>query len=110
FDELAGHPLRTRIPDVVLRVIEFVALTGAVALGVLGAVEVSWWLLAFVAFGAFIVLAYNLELFGGRFHNDAWFAVSWGAFPALTASFAQTGALTLAAVGVALACLLFSVA
>ena len=29
-------------------------------------------------------VAYNLELFGGRFHSDAWFALAWGAFPALT--------------------------
>ena len=34
--------------------------------------------------GAFLVLAYNLELFGGRFHTDFWFAAAWGAFPALT--------------------------
>ena len=30
----------------------------------------------------FLVLAYDLELFGGRFHNDATFALAWGAFPA----------------------------
>ena len=45
----------------------------------------SPWLLAFVASGAFFVLAYNLELFGGRFHSDVWFALTWGAFPLLTA-------------------------
>jgi hypothetical protein len=43
------------------------------------------WLLPLVAFGAFVVVAYNLELFGGRFHSDAWFALTWGAFPTLTA-------------------------
>jgi len=42
-------------------------------------------LLPFVAFGMFIVIAYNLELFGGRFHSDRWFALAWGAFPVLTA-------------------------
>lgn len=110
FDELAGHPLRTRIRDGMLRFIGYAALALGVGIGVLGAVEVSWWLLAFVAFGAFIVVAYNLELFAGRFHTDAWFAVSWGAFPALTAAFAQTGTLTLGAVGVSLACLFLSVA
>jgi hypothetical protein len=46
------------------------------------------WLLAFVAAGAFAVVAYNLELFGGAFHSDLWFAVTWGAFPVLTAYFA----------------------
>jgi hypothetical protein len=110
FDELSGRPLGTRIPDGVLRGIGWIALAGAVALGLAGAAEVSWWLLAFVAFGAFSVVAYNLELLGGRFHTDLWFAVSWGAFPALTGAFAQTGTLTVAAVGIALGCLLLSVA
>ena len=48
----------------------------------------SLWLLVFVAAGGFIVCAYNLELFGGRFHSDLWFAVAWGSFPVLTAYFA----------------------
>jgi hypothetical protein len=107
-DELNGRPLRTRIPDRFLWVIAFVGLAGAVALGVIGAVKVSWWMLAFVAFGAFIVIAYNLEVLGGRFHSDAWFAVSWGAFPALTGYFAQSGSIRWPAVPVALACLLLS--
>jgi hypothetical protein len=110
FDELAGRPLGTRIPDAVLRGIGWGALAGAVALGVAGAATVSWWLLAFVAFGVFAVVAYNLELFGGRFHTDLWFALTWGAFPALTGAFAQTGTLSAAAAGVALGCMLLSVA
>ena len=36
-------------------------------------------------FGAFMVCAYNLELFGGRFHGDWWLAVAWGATPILSA-------------------------
>ena len=108
-DELNGRPLRTRIPDAVLWAMALVALVGAVGLGVAGAIEVSPWLLAFVAFGAFIVLAYNLELFEGRFHGDRWFALSWGAFPALTGAFAQRGSLTIAAILVAGACFFFSV-
>src|SRR5439155_14458164 len=81
-DELAGRPLRTRIPDRVLRVIAAVGLVGAVAIGVVGAVKVSWWLLAFVGVGALGVVAYNLELAGGRLHSDLWFALLWGALPA----------------------------
>ena len=38
----------------------------------------------FILAGAFLVVAYNLELFGGRFHSDFWFAAAWGAFPAFT--------------------------
>jgi hypothetical protein len=104
-DELSGRPLGTRIPRRVLWGLAVSSLAGAIALGVIGALTVSWWLLAFVAFGAFIVLAYNLELFRGRFHSDLWFALSWGAFPALTGTFAQTGTLPWPAALAALACL-----
>src|SRR6266545_4770395 len=86
-DELAGNPLGTAISRRVLWTIAGFSLAAAVTLGIAGAVKVSWWMLAFVAFGSFIVLAYNLELVGGRFHSDAWFAISWGAFPALTGYF-----------------------
>src|SRR2546423_7746504 len=75
FDELAGRPLRTAIPDGVLRALGWAGLVLAAALGVAGAARVSWWLLAFVTAGVFFVLAYNLEAFGGRFHSDLWFAV-----------------------------------
>jgi hypothetical protein len=109
-DELRGRPLRTRIPSGVLWGVAVVALALAMALGVIGAAKVTWWLLAPVGFGAFIVLAYNLELFGGRFHGDWWFAAAWGAFPAITAYLAQTGTLRIEAVLVAGACLFLSVA
>ena len=75
-DELRTRPLATSIPDRALWAIAGTGLGGAVALGMAGAATVSWWLVAFVAFGIFIVLAYNLELFRGRFHSDAWFAVA----------------------------------
>jgi hypothetical protein len=109
-DELAGRPLSTKIPDGVLWGIASVGLLGAVALGILGVVKFSVWLLPFVAFGAFIVLAYNLELAGGLFHSDAWFAVSWGGFPAITGYFAQAGKLRWPILPVALACMLLSAA
>ena len=109
-DEFMGHPLGTRIPDRVLTAIAGVGLVGAVLLGLVGAVEVSFWLLPFIAAGVFLVLAYNLEFMGGRFHTDTWFAVAWGAFPALTGAFAQDGSLSWMAVVVALACLLLAAA
>lgn len=109
-DELNGRPLRTRIPSSVLWTLAIVALAGAVALGVVGAARVSWWLLAFVGFGAFIVLAYNLELWRGRFHSTLWFAVAWGGFPALTGAFAQSGRLGVAGVLVAGGCAVLAAA
>lgn len=109
-DELNGRPLGTRLGDRTLIVVAALSLLGAVAIGVIGALSVSLTLIPFVAAGAFLVIAYNLELFGGRFHSDLWFAAAWGAFPALTAYWAN--ALTLRASGLLAAggCLLLSVA
>ena len=78
--------------------------------GVVGVVQVSAWLVVFIAVGAFLVVAYNLELLGGRFHSDLWFAIAWGGFPALTGAFAQDGRLDAAAVLVAGACVAISAA
>jgi hypothetical protein len=97
-DELNGRPLRTRIPDRVLWAIAVVGLTGAIGLGIHGTVVISPWLWAFIGVGGFLVVAYNLELFGGVFHSDVWFALGWGAFPALTAYFAQTGTIRVEAI------------
>lgn len=85
FDEIAGRPLRTRIPGSVLYALAFVGLAGAMTLGVVGALLVSPLLIAFIVVGAFAVPAYSLEWFQGRFHSDLWFALAWGAFPFLTA-------------------------
>jgi hypothetical protein len=103
-DELRGRPLRTRIPDVVLWAIAALGLLGASALGIDGIRTVSWWFAPLIVAGVFLVLAYNLELFGGAFHSDLWFALAWGAFPAFVGAFAQTGRASVAAVAVALAC------
>jgi len=86
-DELHGRPLQTRIPTATLVGLAAVSLAGAVAIGLGVAIAHNLWLLAFIAFGAFIVCAYNLELFGGAFHNGLWLALAWGAFPILTAYF-----------------------
>jgi hypothetical protein len=109
-DELHGRPLGTRIPDGVLRALAVLGLAGAVGLGVHGAIEVSPWISVFIAAGAFLVVAYNLELWGGAFHSDLWFSLAWGAFPVLTAYFAQTGELTIEAVLAAAACAAISAA
>jgi hypothetical protein len=93
-DELNGRPLATRIPERVLLGLTVVSLAGAVAIGIAGAVAFNLWLLVFVAVGALLVPAYNLELFGGAIHNNLGFALAWGAFPLLTAYFACAGTIT----------------
>ena len=97
-DELRGRPLQTRIPERVLVGLAAVSIAAAVGIGVVGAALVNPWIGAFVAAGAFFVVAYNLELFGGRFHGDAWFALAWGAFPLLTGFFAAAEELDAAAI------------
>jgi hypothetical protein len=93
-DELHDRPLGTRIPDRVLWTMAALALAGAVAIGLAAAVAWSPWLVAFVAFGGFIACAYNLELFGGRFHGDLWLVVGWATTPVLAAYLAAAGNLT----------------
>ena len=90
-DELKSRPLRTRIPDRVLLLLAALSIAGACVIGIHVAIGSTWWLLVFIVFGAAIVVAYNLELFGGLVHTPFWFAFAWGAFPALTAYFASAG-------------------
>lgn len=88
-DELKGRPLSTSIPTWQLVAASVLGLGGAVALGVVGLFLVSPYLSFFIVVGVTIALAYNLELFHARFHSDLVFALGWGAFPLLTAYFAQ---------------------
>jgi hypothetical protein len=109
-DELHGRPLGTHLPDAVLVALAVIGLAGAVALGVDGLVEISPWLGVFVVVGAFLVVAYNLELFRGAFHSDLWFALAWGGFPVVTSAFAQTGTLRAPAFVAAAGCVALSAA
>jgi hypothetical protein len=109
-DELQGRPLRTRIPDAVLVGLAAVSIAAACAIGVVVATASTLWLLAFVAAGAFVVVAYNLELLGGALHTDAWFAGAWGAFPVLTAYFASAERIRAEAVAAAAFAFLVSLA
>jgi hypothetical protein len=93
-DELNGRPLRTQIATGVLIALAAVSIGAAVAIGIAAALAWTPWLLLFVAAGAFLVVAYNLELFGGAFHSDLWFGLAWGAFPVLTAYFITAERLT----------------
>ena len=88
-DEMKSRPLRTRIPDRVLVLLAASSIAGACVIGIHVAIYTTWWLLAFIAFGAAIVVVYNLELFGGALHTPFWFAAAWGSFPALTGYFAS---------------------
>jgi hypothetical protein len=109
-DELAGRPLRTALSRPMLIALAAAGLGGAIAIGIVGAVTVSPLLVPLVAVGAFLVLAYNLEIAGGRFHNDTWFALAWGGFPAFTGYFVNALSIRPEELLVAAACCLLSVA
>jgi hypothetical protein len=109
-DELAGRPLGTQLSRGALIGLATAGLGGAVAIGVVGAVILSAWLVPLVVIGVFLALAYNLELFGGRFHTDFWFAVAWGGFPAFTGWFVEALDVRVESVLIALGCCLISVA
>lgn len=110
-DELHSRPLGTQVPRPVLVVAAIGGLLVALGLGLVGvAYYVGPGLLLFMAVGTFFVIAYNLELFGGWFHNRFWLAVAWGGFTILTSYFAQTGHLSPGALlGAAAGALLISV-
>jgi hypothetical protein len=109
-DELHGRPLRTGISDRVLVAASVIGIGGAVVLGVVGSIRVGPGLAVFIAVGVVLAVCYNLELFGGRLHTDATFAASWGAFPLLTAYFAQHDRLSIAAGFAAVFAFFFSAA
>jgi hypothetical protein len=107
FDELQGRPLGTRIPARVLVALGVLGLAGAAALGIAAMAMIGPAFGVFVAAGVALVLLYAFE--APLVHSDLGFALAWGAFPVLTAAYA-TGASPLAAIAVAAAAALLSLA
>ncbi|MBW3576190.1 MAG: hypothetical protein KY462_00320 [Actinobacteria bacterium] len=94
-DELNGRPLSTAISDRVLMVASSVSLAAAAAIGIVMLIRVAGspgfvvGAIALIVTGVVLVVGYNLELLGGRLHTHAGFAAAWGAFPVVTAYYAQ---------------------
>ena len=110
FDELKGRPMRTKIPEGQLRTLGSIGMGISLVGGGYLASTVSLILLAWIPPTAFAVLAYNLELFKGRFHNSTVFALGWGALPTIGSYFLQTLSLSISALLTALAAVAFSLA
>jgi hypothetical protein len=101
-DELQGRPLQTRIGKRMLIALASGSLLAAAGIGVVTALYTSLGLLVFVAVGAFLAVAYNLELLGGRFHGTLWFALGWGALPVLATYYAAAETIRAEAVAAAI--------
>lgn len=109
-DECHGRPLRTTIPRSHLLGAAVGGVAGAVVLGALGVVREGVVLVPFIVVGAFLVVAYSAELFGGLVHTDLGFALAWGAFPVLVGYVAEAERLSVAAVLAAAGAVALSVA
>jgi len=109
-DELHGRPLGTGLSGRTLIGLASVSLAGALAIGVGGTLTITATLTPFVVVGVLFLPAYNLELLGGALHGDLWFAVGWGAFPALTGYFVNAEKIALPGLLGAGGCLALSVA
>ncbi len=109
-DEINGRPLKTTLSIRVLFCMVGVGVGGAVGIGLAVGIRETWTVIPLIAFGGFIVYAYNLEWFHGLFHHDQWFGIGWGVFPVVTAYVAQTHTLSWPLVLVALFAFLSSMA
>ncbi|HZQ61471.1 MAG TPA: hypothetical protein VFC24_09000 [Casimicrobiaceae bacterium] len=97
----AAKPWGSVFASRTLRWIAGVSLAAAYAIGAWYMQRYAPWLWPIAIAEGFFVLAYNLEWFDGRFHDDAWFAFSWGALPAMAGYMLQTNSLSLAALALA---------
>ncbi|MGI0037278.1 MAG: hypothetical protein ACRD99_02840 [Nitrososphaera sp.] len=79
------------------------SLAGAYAIGLYYILYFVPLLAPIAVLEGFFLLAYNFEIFGGRFHNDFWFAVSWGSLPVLAGYAIQTNAIDVLSIGISAA-------
>jgi hypothetical protein len=75
-------------------------LAAAYAIGIYYIVSFVPLLAVIAALEGFFLFAYNFEAFGGRFHSNFWFAVSWGALPALAGYVMQANSISILALAV----------
>jgi hypothetical protein len=74
-----------------------VTLAGAYAIGLYYIILFVPLLAVIAALEGFFLFAYNYEIFGGLFHNDFWFAVSWGSLPLLAGYIMQVNSISVLA-------------
>lgn len=73
-----------------------IGISGATVVAIYLTWTVSFLIAIPAALAAFFVFVYNLELFGGRFHNAGWFGVSWGGLTTFGSYFVQATTVSLA--------------
>lgn len=108
-DELHDRPLSTGLSPRTLRILGWGGLGAGAALAVAASLVISPVALVWGAGGVLLAAAYALE-WSRWVHSPVGFAVAWGGFPVLVGYWAQTESLSLAAVVVAAAAIVLSMA
>ena len=110
FDELKGRPWQTQIPERQLLFLGWAGLGISLFGGVYLALQISLALLLWIPPSVFVILAYNQELFHGRFHNGIFFSLGWGGIPVLGSYYLQTISISPVALLTAAATISYSLA
>ena len=84
-----------------LWVVSLLSLGGAFVIGLYYAFLDSPLLIPIGIAETFFLLAYNLELFRGKLHNNASFVFSWGILPVFAGTAIQTNSITIETIGMA---------
>lgn len=108
-DELHSRPLRTSLSRPVLVGLGVGGMVVAIVLAVAGMRIVSPWVMAWAVLGIALAAGYAFEV-PRPLHTPLGFALAWGAFPVLVGYWAQTRTIGLAAVFMAAAMTLLSLA
>jgi hypothetical protein len=77
-----------------LWVVSIISLILSFSIGMYYAFLDSWLLFPIGALEMFFLFAYNLELFHGRFHNNASFVISWGILPVFAGAVIQSNSIS----------------
>jgi hypothetical protein len=77
-----------------LKIMIIAGLSVAYFIGLYYALTSAYLLLLIGIIEGFFLFAYNFELFKGLFHNNLWFAISWGSLPLLAGYIIQTNTIS----------------
>jgi len=106
-DERHGRPLHTALSDRVLTLLAVAGFVGALAVAMIGALELSPWVMVWAVIGVVLAAGYALER-PRVLHTTLGFALAWGGFPVLVGYWAQARTITIGAAAVAAAATLIS--
>jgi hypothetical protein len=103
-----NKPWGNRFSNLELLIMVVCGLIVAYSIGIYYIVYFVPMLLPIAILEGFFLFAYNYELWNGFFHNNIWFAISWGSMPLLAGYIMQTNSLSHIAVLVSVAPFLIS--